>query len=533
MFTLGFLALAGTAAAYVWPSPQLDALEAERWDQDDKFSGLRGFIKPCDFYTFGDGTGRANTADWIRTAYHDMATHNVEDGTGGLDASIRFAEELARGENPGNGFQNTMDVFISAATRYVSMADLVALGLITSVESCGGPEIPFRGGRIDAEKPNTPGVPEPSQDVQSHIASFARQGFTQAEMIGLVACGHTFGGVQHEQFPNTVPQLNDSNNTLSVQHFDSTFGHFDNNVATEYISGTTTNPLVAGANDTTNSDKRIFASDGNVTMKSFADSAEVFASTCGSLLARMLDTVPRGVNLTEVIQPVPVKPTQVTLVLDGDSLKLSGLVRLFNQSEDPSRSVGLTYENHAGKTSDVIPLQADHQSTTMGGRIRSSWYSFNGTESGTLSLDAAAGITRLGFTVNGKVEDQGGVGFAVQDGFMFAASTCSHPGFPLKGRFDVAVRNGFNVTRLYLGKEARDAVDRVIVRELDIALSAQVPAGKSYVVHSIDIQDGDNYFIGAEVDGKKLSTVEKRSLWNVDTCVSTPQRRAHPRTRGQ
>jgi hypothetical protein len=27
-----------------------------------------------------------------------MATHNVEDGTGGMDGSIRFAEEQARAE---------------------------------------------------------------------------------------------------------------------------------------------------------------------------------------------------------------------------------------------------------------------------------------------------------------------------------------------------------------------------------------------------------------------------------------------------
>ena len=38
--------------------------------------------------------------------------------------------------------------------------------------------------------------------------------------------------------------------------------------ATEYIAGTTQNPLVVGLNDTTNSDKRIFGSDGNVTMRS-------------------------------------------------------------------------------------------------------------------------------------------------------------------------------------------------------------------------------------------------------------------------
>jgi hypothetical protein len=31
-------------------------------------------------------------------AYHDMATYNMNDGTGGLDASIRFGEEQARAE---------------------------------------------------------------------------------------------------------------------------------------------------------------------------------------------------------------------------------------------------------------------------------------------------------------------------------------------------------------------------------------------------------------------------------------------------
>jgi len=32
---------------------------------------------------------------------HDMATHDVTTGTGGLDASIRFWQEQARPENPG------------------------------------------------------------------------------------------------------------------------------------------------------------------------------------------------------------------------------------------------------------------------------------------------------------------------------------------------------------------------------------------------------------------------------------------------
>jgi hypothetical protein len=37
--------------------------------------------------------------------------------------------------------------------------------------------------------------------------------------------------------------------------------------ATEYIKGTTKNPLVVGPNVTTRSDARIFSSDGNSTMK--------------------------------------------------------------------------------------------------------------------------------------------------------------------------------------------------------------------------------------------------------------------------
>lgn len=101
---------------------------------------------------------------------------------------------------------------------------------------------------MDATEANAPGVPEPQQDIDAHIASFARQGFTQQEMIGLVACGcvfvhpprarrltaprprHTFGGVQRTAFPDIVPELNDPKNTESNAPFDSTFTTFDNRV---------------------------------------------------------------------------------------------------------------------------------------------------------------------------------------------------------------------------------------------------------------------------------------------------------------
>jgi hypothetical protein len=89
--------------AYVWPSPMLDALEAARWNQDGHNSPtVVNFVKPCDEFLELTGlslnSGRADVADWVRTAYHDMATYNVADGTGGLDASIRFLEETSRSE---------------------------------------------------------------------------------------------------------------------------------------------------------------------------------------------------------------------------------------------------------------------------------------------------------------------------------------------------------------------------------------------------------------------------------------------------
>lgn len=149
----------------------------------------------------------------------------------------------------------------------------------------GGPQIDFRGGRVDASQADSPGVPEPQQSLEAHIAAFARQGFTQTEMISLVSCGHTFGGVQNTAFPTIVPPSSDPNDTEGDVLFDTTGAHFDNNMqvfyaylecwvdtdegfdsATEYLSGTTQNPLVVGQNDTTNSDKRIFGSDGNITM---------------------------------------------------------------------------------------------------------------------------------------------------------------------------------------------------------------------------------------------------------------------------
>ncbi|KAF7342615.1 Peroxidase [Mycena sanguinolenta] len=446
-----------------------------------------------------------------------MATHNSTDSTGGLDASIRFPEEQARPENVGDGFSNTMEAVSSPVGMYLpylSMSDAIALLALLAIENCGGPEIAFRGGRIDAGVPNAPGVPQPQDDLDSHIASFARQGFTQTEMIGLVACGHTFGGVQHDFFPDIVNVLNDPTDLEDVAHFDTTFVTFDNNVATEYISGTTQNPLVVGFNDTTNSDKRIFGSDGNSTMQSFANSPATFASTCADLFARMLDTVPSGVQLTDVISPLPVKPSNIELSLNGDTLQLSGQVRLWNIT-DSTHTVNMLLEDHNGATGNIT-LKFAGLSSSTGGKYSAAWYGFNPADQfSPLSLDAVAGIKSLSFVVDGKLEDQNGLGFAIQDGFLFSETSCLAAN-GMSARFDVAVRNSVNPTRVFLQEITADSVQGIVVTELDISPPFEpVAANTAYSLWSINVTDFDaSYRIGAEIDGQRVDFLGSNGDWH-------------------
>lgn len=100
----------------------------------------------------------------------------------------------------------------------------------------GGPEIAFRGGRVDADRPNMPAVPEPHQSINSHIASFARLGFSQEEMIGLVVCGCVGISLPPTWFIKFIVsrqsfgrlELNDSDSADA--HFDSTNVHFESEI---------------------------------------------------------------------------------------------------------------------------------------------------------------------------------------------------------------------------------------------------------------------------------------------------------------
>lgn len=60
-----------------------------------------------------------------------------------------------------------------------------------------------------------------------------------------------------------------------------------------------------------------------------ANSLDVFNTKCSSIITRMIDAVPAGVKLTEVITPTLVKPDGIKLLRNSDnSFNLFGRVRV-------------------------------------------------------------------------------------------------------------------------------------------------------------------------------------------------------------
>jgi len=209
--------LPAVAVAYIWPDPAIDEIESMLFEPGEFIAS--GVIS-CNQTAFRaeDNSGRKNAQEWVRTAYHDMATADVQAGIGGIDASIAYEALLNRSENVGSGIPTSIQFFQIAQTPRVSMADIIAMGALQAVQSCSAGKIilPFRAGRINAESAGPAGVPEPHQDLDSHTKAFARQNFTVSEMIAVVACGHTLGGVHGVDFPEIVPKHNDSVSCLTL-----------------------------------------------------------------------------------------------------------------------------------------------------------------------------------------------------------------------------------------------------------------------------------------------------------------------------
>ncbi|KAH8835000.1 heme peroxidase [Flagelloscypha sp. PMI_526] len=360
-------------------------------------------------------------AQWVRLAYHDMATADVPAGTGGIDASIRF--ELDRPENIGLGQLETLTDFAPAMRPYCSLADLIAMGVVAGYRGRNGPLIPLRIGRVDATEAGVSGVPEPHQTLEEHTESFRKQGFTPEEMIALVACGHTLGGVRDSDFPTAhVPTTSDSDVALFHSSLD-----FDHNILTDFLGGTTTNPLVGSSNSTMNSDQRIFSSDGNVTVTKLTQ-GDTFEKTCTSLLERMINTVPKGVTLSDVIVPIKDKVIVRGLspsITNTSELGFSVSLRLLETTEN--LTVKMFWTDRRGPTtcpdkgcsvshSDSFPLlMPSVPMDKIWGYTTAQMYNFHA------NISAASSIGKFWFEVSdGTKIDNGGGGYEIEhDDFLF------------------------------------------------------------------------------------------------------------------
>lgn len=334
--------LSAVLADPTWPSP-IDDLEEIMFQQRIfKSRNFADTISPCS--NEASGPGRQVAAEWLRVAFHDMATADIRTGKGGLDGSLQY--QLDDGESKGPGFNSTFKFFSDYLSKRSSLADLIALGVYASVRSCGGPVVPVRGGRVDAPGPGNMGVPQPEHSIEQFREQFSRMGFTDEEMIQVTACGHTIGGVHDTEFPELVEE--------GEAPSDSTVAMFDEKVITEYLDDNTTNPLVVGpaVGQGKDSDARIFSSDSNVTINAMAD-PQTFQDVCRRVLQKMIEVVPEGVKLSEPIEPYMIKPVDLRLSLEQAArhLQLSGSIRV-RTSDLPVKEIAqmeILYKNRHGE----------------------------------------------------------------------------------------------------------------------------------------------------------------------------------------
>ncbi len=155
---------------------------------------------------------------------------------------------------------------------------------------------------------------------------------------------------------------------------------FDTLVVNEYLEwrGNQGGPLVNSFNESSRSDLRLYESDSNATMIELANQGKGFLDTCVTLMQRMLETVPKGVVLSDIISPMSVKPINATLDYDEKgNVLFKGYIRvsdpclraefiLISQTLTPATSSVSNSLTLTPSTSKPIPLEPE---TTPGSNV--------------------------------------------------------------------------------------------------------------------------------------------------------------------
>ncbi|KAJ7916122.1 hypothetical protein B0H13DRAFT_374179 [Mycena leptocephala] len=127
------------------------------------------------------------------------------------------------------------------------------------------------------------------------------------------------------------------------------------------------------------------------------------------------------------------------------------------------------------------------------------------------------------------MEDQGGLGFALQDSVVLSASSCidfANNG-SITGRLDIAVRNNVNPKRLYIAADTIDDTGRPIVVEIDVPRPSEAAAATAaYTIWSVPVDQNRTfgfYSIEADVDGDEGAVTlngPRVQLFSLPPCAS-------------
>jgi L-ascorbate peroxidase len=216
---------------------------------------VRAFVDPRDFESdFNAPIPKCNSVahHWIRAAFHDAGTFNLQFNDGGADGSLQF--ELDRREN--KGLDETIDFYKGiVARRGISMADAIAFGGVRAFIACGSPAINFRPGRIDATGPNPTGrLPDRRASANETLKLFVGNlGMSVEETVAIVGGGHTVADLDDGSDEDDV------DDSGKEDGFDSTPFKFDNRWFVEILANPDNAQIESDANMLNDPEmKRIF-----------------------------------------------------------------------------------------------------------------------------------------------------------------------------------------------------------------------------------------------------------------------------------
>ncbi|ORY44495.1 heme peroxidase [Rhizoclosmatium globosum] len=224
---------------------------------------------------------------WLRATFHDAGEYVAATGAGGLDGSLTLASELSNAANAGIA-PSLATVFVPADAP-ITKADVIALGGIITVATCGGPKIAFQTGRQDATAPNNINLlpSDPFQSVDAAAAAFARMGLSKLDMLVLTTGSHTLGGAHAAISPLLTSK--------TFAPFDKTPGVFDNDIFKQTLAGNCLVPLDCkmAADATLRPYVQQYANDQNAFFAQYSISFAKLLALTGSKLS-----APVGVNIT-------------------------------------------------------------------------------------------------------------------------------------------------------------------------------------------------------------------------------------------